>query len=140
MWYLVDLLFTQPESESKQMYFCETCNVLFEAESSNEAYAKAIHWAEEHIIESLYDLTFLGITYISDILETPGDGVEICGRFLRMKDPWLRKDQLIKKQEETLAAQWESNANKTIGEALAEKRGKQFVATMIKAQKKDTKD
>lgn len=135
MWYLVDLLFTEPRRDSKQMYFCETCNVLFEAESSSEAYKKAIDWAKQHIDDSLFEQDFLGITFVSQVTDTPGDGVEVSGRFLRMKNPWQRMDRLVQNIENTNAYQWESESDQTIGEALVMKRGKQFVSAMVKAQK-----
>ncbi len=94
MWYRTDLLFaTEPKGDSPAVK-CESCNVLFEAETALQAAAKAELWAERHIADS--DFKFVGLENMTLLFaDKPGDGTEIGGMFFEDRDVWERRSELI---------------------------------------------
>jgi hypothetical protein len=121
MWYIAFLLFAQqPEKEQKQIK-CESCNVLFEAESALEVYGKAVAWAEDYATNNLFK--FVGVEHILTVgNERPTDGTELSGMFFDDDNVWERRDKLIPKKEEIPPIIWEENQDTPIGEMMTEKQ------------------
>ena len=119
-WYVVYLLFAQPENIDEENVMCETCQVLFSAPSALAAYDKGISWATEHIEEG--DFQFIGIEHIQSLSEAPADGVEIGGSFYESKDVWQNKSELIPEKDAIPAIMWEQNSDVPVGELMTEKQ------------------
>ena len=119
-WYLVDLLFAQPESKNEENVMCETCQVLFSAPSALVAYDKGTSWAAEHIEGR--EFKFVGVEYIQSVNEEPADGVEVGGRFYESEDMWQRKDELIPEKNDIRVIMWEQNSDVPIGEMITEQQ------------------
>ena len=114
-WYIVFLLFAEPQNTHGESVLCETCQVLISANSALDAYDKGIIWATEHIQES--EFQFVGVEHIHSIGEEPADGVELCGRFYESEDVWQRKSELIPEKNNVRAVMWEQN-DVPIGEMM----------------------
>jgi len=118
VWYVVHLLFAgEPEGEDKRA-LCESCQVLFQAESALAACDRGEAWAREHERESQSKL--LGIEWVHRLDQAPADGVEVGGRFQDIDDPWGRRDQLIPPREELKAVLWETDT--PIGEMMSDEQ------------------
>lgn len=116
MWYLAEILFDQPKQSDRRMYVCESCNVLLQAISADEAYDKAQAWAQDYIGSGTIEP--LGISDLTSIGEEIGDGVEICGHYFQKLDVWDRKDTLIPAPDQLGAMQWEEDQDTPIEEML----------------------
>jgi hypothetical protein len=121
MWYRVDLLFAQPPIQSGESVLCESCNVLFEAQSADEAYEKGLSWAENNVQQNPA-FHFVGIENIFALDETqPGEGSEVGGIFFE-ENVWERLNEFIP-QRSTLNANFlEANKNMPLNEILTQKQ------------------
>jgi hypothetical protein len=117
MWYLVEILFAEPKRANRRMYMCESCNVIFQSDSAEEAYDKALHWGQNYIVDESEKLQLLGVSDLTSIGEEIGEGVEICGRYFQKLDVWDRIENLIPSHEKLSGIQWETS-DKPIGELL----------------------
>jgi hypothetical protein len=115
MWYLAEILFAEPKRANRRMYLCESCNVIFQSDSAEEAYEKALIWGQNYIADEPEKLQLLGVAHLTSIDEEIGEGVEICGRYFQKLDIWDRVENLIPAQEQLAAIQWETS-DKPIGE------------------------
>jgi hypothetical protein len=121
MWYIVFLVFAQEPKERQSRVKCESCNVLFEAESALEVYDKATIWAKEYEREN--NFKFFGVEHIKEVgSEQPTDGTELSGMFYDEENVWERRDELIPKKDEISAIVWEQNQNTPIGELMTEEQ------------------
>lgn len=121
MWYIAFLVFAQQPENSQSQVKCESCNVLFEAESALEVYDKALAWAKDYETENLF--RFFGVEHIKEVgSERPTDGTELSGHFYDEENAWERRDELIPKKEEISAIIWEQNQDTPIGELMTEKQ------------------
>lgn len=118
MWYLAEILFAKPKQDNRRMYFCESCDVLFEATSANEAYQKAENWGQNYVADASGRIELLGISDLTIVGETLCDGTEICGRYFQKLDVWERKDDLIPAPEELKAILWEGNQDTPVVKML----------------------
>lgn len=134
MWYLAEVLLAQPRSAARRMYFCESCNVVIQAETAIAAYRKSAAWGRTHQRNSC-GLKFLGIAHLTTIGEELADGVEICGRFFEKRDIWARKGQLIPAPAELKAVQWERRRNVPIRKLLKGAPLRQFKRAVTAAAK-----
>ena len=125
MWYVSYLLFAAIKPETTGEYVCETCNVLLEAKTAEEAYKAAELWAKDHESENM---TFIGIeelSYIQD--DRPRHGDEIAGSFFDEQNIWSRVSKFIPKKDKLNAIRFEgSDANKTIGDLLDDQMTKRL--------------
>jgi hypothetical protein len=123
MWYRVDLLFAQPAVQIGEPVLCESCNVLFEAQSADEAYEKGVLWAENNVEENP-TFHFVGIENILflDHMQ-PGNGSEVGGVFFE-ENIWERKDKFIPQRDALSANFIESNKNTPLNQILTEKQKK----------------
>ena len=120
MWYLGYLLFATIESDSEEEYVCETCNVLFEAVTAEEALQAAELWAKGYETETKKFVGIEEIRYIQD--DRPKHGDEIAGSIFNEKDIWSRVLDFIPKKTELAAIRWEGEeANIPIENQLSEK-------------------
>jgi hypothetical protein len=118
MWYLAEILLGQPKKSGQGSYQCESCNVLFEAGSAEEAYRRAVSWGEAYAAEPPATMRLLGVSHLTTIGQKLGDGVEICGRFFEEPDVWDRLDQFVPPQDRLKAIQWERRRDTPLGEIL----------------------
>jgi hypothetical protein len=116
-WYIAFLLFAQLPNDQKRSIKCESCKVLFEAESAIEVYDKSILWAEDYKANNLFK--FVGVEHIHKIGdEYPKDGTEICGSLFDDENIWERKDELIPKKHKLTEIIWEQNQNISLKELM----------------------
>lgn len=135
MWYVADLLFAQPKQEGKAAVTCEASQVLLEAPTAREAYAKAIRWAEQHENGEggLFNFRFVGVEHLHSLEEErPGDGSEIGGGFYESPDVWERRDELIPQQSDIPVIRYEANPDSPIGELLTEEQQERIRKVMGK--------
>ena len=118
MWYLAEILFADPREDGRRVFFCESCDVLFQAPTAEAAFLKAMDWGRSHSGESIAAMELLGVAHLTLIGEQLGDGVEICGRFFRKRDVWDRVDRLIPPTERLKSVVWERDKDTPIGELL----------------------
>lgn len=119
-WYVVYLLFAQPENINEANVMCETCQILFSAHSALAAYDKGVSWATEYIEEG--EFQFVGVEHIQSLNEAPADGVEVGGSFYESEDVWQRKSELIPEKNAIPAIMWEQNSDVPVGELMTEKQ------------------
>jgi hypothetical protein len=115
-WYLAQLTFAQPTDDPSASVLCESCYVLFEADSANSAYDKAVEWAEIHESESTFD--FVGVRHLNSLDEPPADGVEVGGGFYEETAVWLRRVELIPARDEIPVIVFEGNPDTPIGKLI----------------------
>ena len=120
-WYAVWILFAQQAEEGKKFVFCENCQVLFNAATANNAYEKALIWAEVHEEETGFK--FFGIESVIGISDDElKDGTEIDGSFFKKKNIWDKKEKLIPKQNEIAEIVWEENLDTPIGNLMTNRQ------------------
>jgi hypothetical protein len=119
MWYLAEILFAQPRPADRQLYQCESCNVVFQAETAAEAHGKAIRWGQSYAAEPPATMRLLGVAHLTTIGNELGDGVEICGRFFEEADVWGRLEQLIPPPNRLKAIQLEQSRDVPVRELLS---------------------
>ena len=73
-------------------------------------------WGAAHEADSA--LKALGVSHLTTIGETLGEGIDICGRFFHKRDVWDHKDKLIPPPEELKAIRWEWSMDRPLGELL----------------------
>ena len=113
MRYTSYLLFAATKSEPTGEYVCETCNVLLEAKTAEEAYKAAELWAKDHESESMKFVGIEELNYIQD--DRPGHGDEVAGSFFDEQNIWSRISEFIPKKDKLNAIKFEgSNVNKPI--------------------------
>ena len=118
-WYVAYLLFAQEAKLDEQRVKCESCDILFEAQSALEVYDKAVIWAKDHEIDNLFK--FVGVEHIREIGdERPTDGTEIGGSFFDNKNVWERQQELIPKKHELKAVILEQNIDTPLGELMSD--------------------
>ena len=117
-WYVVDLLFARVPEQPGSTMFCESSSVLFEAANGDSAYDRALQWADHHTAHS--DFAFVGVRHIHSLDQSPGDGVEVGGRFFEDVDPWGRRDELIPPRHEIPIIVFEANTTTPVGDLLDE--------------------
>jgi len=115
MWYLAEILLAEPRQTERRAYQCEACNVVFAADSADEAHRKAVTWGRRYAVEPPAALQFVGVSHLTTIGEVLGDGVEICGRFFESADVWDRE----RSPESLKAVVWEANQDTPLGELLS---------------------
>ena len=124
-WYLVWLLFAQLPVEGKRFVMCETSQVLFQAKSGLEAYEKGVAWAKDY--EKDNNFRFVGIEHLTSINDDEiADGTEISGKFIRLKDIWQRKDELIPDKFEIGTIKLEENSDTPVGELMTNEQKKKI--------------
>lgn len=117
MWYISYLLFAATKPETTGEYICETCNVLLEAETANQAYKAAELWAKDHESESMKFVGIEELNYIQD--DRPGHGDEIAGSLCDEQNIWSRVSEFIPTKEKLNAIRLEgSDGNKPIEELM----------------------
>ncbi len=122
-WYSFWLLFAQSTVEEKKFLLCETCQVLFHAESALEAYEKGLNWGKDY--EKDGNFQFVGIEHLTSVNdEEIVDGTEISKEFIRRKDVWNRKDKLIPDKYRIGAIKWEKNLDTPIGKMMSDEQRK----------------
>jgi hypothetical protein len=119
MWYLVEILFAQPQQPGRDLDQCESCNVVFQAETAVQAYGKAIAWGQSYAAKPPATVDLLGVSHLTTIGKELGDGVEICGRFFEEADVWGRVEQLIPPPERLKAILWEGSRDVPVRELLS---------------------
>jgi len=107
MWYLAEIVFAEPSRANRESYQCESCNVVFQADSADAAYRKAISWGQAYVAEAPAGMQMLGVSHLTSIGEELADGVEICGNFFEELNVWDRIDELIPPAHRLKAIQWE---------------------------------
>ena len=117
-WYVVDVLFAEHPNQGADTVLCESCTVLFHADSAEAAYDRALGWADAHVSESR--LRLVGIVHMHSLIEAPGDGVEIAGSFTEQPNPWDRLDELVPPREQIPVVVLERNLDTPVGELLDE--------------------
>ncbi|MBX3280370.1 MAG: hypothetical protein KF868_20425 [Acidobacteria bacterium] len=114
----MDLLFARVAEQPGSSVFCESSSVLFEAATAGVAYDRALEWAGRHTEHT--DFEFVGVRHIHSLDDTPGDGVEVGGRFFEDVDPWERRDELIPPRHEIPVIVFEANPTTPVGRLLDE--------------------
>jgi hypothetical protein len=118
MWYIVDLLFAQKPEIGNINVQCESCNVLFQADSGIHACSKAQKWAKNHEKDNNY--RFAGISNVWKLKETqPKDGDEIAGTFYEEANFWERLKEFIPNTNDIPAIKLEENPDKLIKELVS---------------------
>ena len=120
MWYVVEMLFAQPPTDSAESAVCEQCDVLFEAPSALAAYQKGIAWATNYA-DNPAEQRFVGIENVRSLNEPPGDGVEVGGGFFESDDVWDRLDELPA-PEDIVEIRAEFNPETKVGDLLNEQK------------------
>ncbi|MEO0836382.1 MAG: hypothetical protein AAFY16_10435 [Cyanobacteria bacterium J06642_3] len=119
MWYMSYLLFAATKPELEGEYVCETCNVLLEAKTAQEAYTAAKLWAKEKDCNNK-SMRFVGVEeliYIQD--DRPGHGDEIAGSYFDEQNIWSRVSEFIPEKDKLNAVRFEGlDGNKSIGEII----------------------
>jgi hypothetical protein len=129
-WYFVSLLFAQSQKKEKRFVMCETCNVLFRAESALEAYDKSVVWAKDYEKDSNFH--FVGVEHLVDVRSKKiVDGTEIDGSFFKIKDVWKRKKELIPNKYEINTIKCEVNPNTPIGELMGRNGNEKWIKFLI---------
>jgi hypothetical protein len=125
MWYIADLLFAQLPIPGDERVACESCNVLFEAQSASEVYDRSATWAEEHIQGTQFH--FLGVTHIRSLSDSqPTNGTEIGGEFFDDVNVWERRDELIPDKNQIPVIVWEQNPHTPIDDLMTVEQKKQL--------------
>src|SRR6266700_360530 len=107
MWYLAEILFAEPRQANQESYQCESCNVVFQADSADAAYGKAISWGHAYAAEPPARTEMLGVSYLTSIGGKLGAGVEVCGTFFEESNVGDRVNELIPPMHRLKAVQWE---------------------------------
>ena len=94
--------------------------VLFEAPSASDAYDKGSAWAAQHAAGNTFQ--FVGIEHINELLDAPGDGIEVDGEFVEISNVWQRRDELTPAKADLRAIMLERNAEKPVGELKTEEQ------------------
>jgi hypothetical protein len=119
MWYLAEILFARPQQHGRPLDQCESCNVVFEADTAAQAYAKVVAWGRSYAGKPPATMRLLGVSHLTTIGKELGDGVEICGRFFQEPDVWGRLEELIPPPERLKAIQWEQSRGVPVRELLS---------------------
>jgi hypothetical protein len=122
MWYLAEILFAEPRQATRRAFQCESCNVVFDAATAADAYAKAVAWGHRYAAEPPAGMQFLGVSRLTTIGDRLGDGVEICGHFFESPDVWDRVTELVPPPESLQAVVWEWNQDTPIGGLLTQEQ------------------
>ncbi|MGI8544303.1 MAG: hypothetical protein ACR2MD_12635 [Aridibacter sp.] len=124
-WYVVWFLFAQLPKEGKKFVMCESSQVLFRSKTANEAYDKALIWANEQ--EKDNNFKFVGIEHMSDLLdEEIVDGTEIDGSFFKKKNIWEQRNEIIPDKNAIKAIMWEENQDTPVGELMTDNQKKKM--------------
>lgn len=126
MWYLAEILFTEPRQANHRAYQCESCNVVFDAGTAAEAYRKAVAWGQSYAADPPDGMQLLGVSHLTTIGDRLGDGVEVCGRLFESNDVWDRVAELVPPPESLKALVWEENQNTPIGKLLTSEQIEQL--------------
>ncbi len=118
MWSLAEVLLAEPPDGERSEYQCEACNVLFLAATAVEAFQKAVKWGLDYAAEPPSGMRLLGVSHLTTVGDEIGDGTEICGRFFRAEAVWQRASELVPPPEQLKAIQWESGADRPVGDLL----------------------
>lgn len=119
------LLFAATKPEPEGEYVCETCNVLLEATTAEQAYKAAELWAKDHEHENMRFVGVEELIYIQD--DRPGHGDEIAGSLFDEENIWSRVLEFIPKKDKLNAIKFESSdANKPIGELIDDQMEKRL--------------
>lgn len=121
MWYSAVIMLTQPRIPNRRRYFCETCRVLFNAPTANEAYRKAVRWGEAQ-----EGMKLLGVTSLYEVGEEIGDGIEIGGNVFTKLDVWDRKSQIIPNRKELSAIRLENGKETPINQLMSQSKLRSF--------------
>jgi hypothetical protein len=119
MWYLAELLFAEPPHPDRAEDQCESCNVLFEAASAAEAFRKAVTWGLTYAAAPPVRMRLLGVTHLTAVGDTLGDGTEVCGRFFQAPAVWGRIGELVPPPGELEAVRWERSSDVPLEELLS---------------------
>ena len=69
MWYLAEILLAERPQAGLSDFHCEACNVVFQAEDSDEAYRKALGWGQAYASETSATMQVLGVSHLTTIGE-----------------------------------------------------------------------
>ncbi len=122
VWYLAELLFTEPPQADRTEYQCESCNVVFQATDAAGAYQKAVAWGLAYAAEPPTGMRLLGVSHLTTVGDELVDGTEICGRFFQTSGPWCEVAKLVPPPGQLKAILWEQNRDVPIRELLNPKQ------------------
>lgn len=133
MWYLAEVLFAQAPDSDRHDDQCEASNVVFEATEARVAYQKAVAWGLAYAAEEPATMRLLGVSHLTSVGQTLGDGVEICGRFFQAQKVWDRIEDFIPQPGQLAAIQWEGGQDTPLRELLTAEQ----VATLKRLRGED---
>jgi hypothetical protein len=119
MWYLAEILLAEQPKVDSNDYQCESCNVLFNANSAEEALRKAEAWGNEYVKDPPSNMQLLGVSSLTTVGDELGDGTDIGGRLFNTQDVWLRRGEMVPCPSDLSAIKWENADGKTVGELLS---------------------